>query len=49
MVEPAVGCRAARSRLHLPKDYVVAPLPEVDPEIQEVLEGSSSANVTLWR
>ncbi len=39
MVEPAVGRRAARSRLHLPKDYVVAPLTEVDPEIQEVLEG----------
>ena len=38
MVEPAIGRLARKSRPHLPEDYVVAPLSEVDPEIGRVLE-----------
>src|SRR3712207_4383013 len=38
MVEPAIGRLARQSRPHLPEDYVVAPLSEVDPEIGRVLE-----------
>jgi hypothetical protein len=38
MVEPATGRLARQTRIYLPKDYVVAPLSEVDPEIDRVLE-----------
>ena len=38
MVEPAIRRQARQSRPHLPKEYVVAPLSEVDPEIDRVLE-----------
>src|ERR671917_19953 len=38
MVEPAIGRQARRSRPYLPKDYLVAPLSEVDSEIDRVLE-----------
>jgi hypothetical protein len=38
MVEPAIGRLARQSRPYLPKDFVVAPLSEVDPEIDRVLE-----------
>src|ERR671916_503512 len=39
MVEPAIGRLARQSRPYLPKDYVVASLAEVDPEIAAVLDG----------
>jgi glycine hydroxymethyltransferase len=38
MAEPVLGHGVTRARLTLPEDYVVAPLPEVDPELGEVLE-----------
>src|ERR687894_1344971 len=38
MVEPAIGRLARQSRPYLPKDYVVAPLSEVYPDIDRVLE-----------
>jgi hypothetical protein len=38
MGEPAIGPQERQLRTHLPKDYVVAPLSEVDPEIGRVLE-----------
>src|SRR5918998_2562297 len=38
MVEPAIGRQARRSRPYLPKDYLGAPLSEVDPEMGRVLE-----------
>ena len=38
MVEPAIRRQARRSRPYLPKDYLVAPLSEVDSEIDRVLE-----------
>src|SRR5215217_4059585 len=39
MGEPAIGPQERQLRTHLPKDYVVAPLSEVDPKIGRVLEG----------
>src|SRR5215212_8065538 len=38
MGEPAIGPQERQLRTHLPKDYMVAPLSEVDPEIGWVLE-----------
>jgi glycine hydroxymethyltransferase len=38
MGEPAIEPQERQLRTHLPKDYVVAPLSEVDPEIGRVLE-----------
>src|SRR5215210_3029757 len=38
MGEPAIGPQERQLQTHLPKDYVVAPLSEVDPEIGWVLE-----------
>src|ERR687889_2838933 len=38
MGEPAIGPQERQLRTYLPKDYLVAPLSEVDPEIGRVLE-----------
>jgi hypothetical protein len=37
MGEPAIGPQERQLRTHLPKDYVVAPLSEVDPEIGRII------------
>ena len=37
MGEPAIGPKERQLRTHLPKDYVVAPLAEVDPEIGRII------------
>jgi hypothetical protein len=37
MGEPAIGPLERQLRTHLPKDYVVAPLSEVDPEIGRII------------
>jgi hypothetical protein len=37
MGEPAIGPQERQLRTHLPKDYMVAPLSEVHPEIGRVI------------
>ena len=37
MVEPVIGRLARQSRPYLPKDYMVAPLSEVHPEIGRII------------
>ena len=37
MVEPAIGSQERQLRAHLPKDYMVAPLSEVHPEIGRII------------
>ena len=37
MVEPAIGSQERQLRPYLPKDYMVAPLSEVHPEIGRII------------
>jgi hypothetical protein len=37
MGEPAIGSQERQLRTHLPKDYMVAPLSEVHPEIGRII------------
>jgi hypothetical protein len=49
MGEPAIGPQERQLRTHLPKDYVVAPLSEVNPEIGRCSSGSYTARGIRWR
>ena len=48
MGEPAIEPQERQLRTHLPKDYVVAPLSEVDPEVG-CSSGSYTARGIPWR